>query len=270
MDTKDSNTYSVYVHTFPNGKKYVGITKYPPKHRWANGNGYKTQPVYRAIAKYGWENIKHEVVASGLCKEDAECMEVELIASYKCIMPDGYNIEQGGSACYSLSESTKEKIRKARMGKKARIDTRLKMSLAHKGRKGVSLYGSDNPNYGNHKLAGENNPFYGKKHTQDAIEKMRAAATGKKASPETRKKMSESHKGMFTGADNPMYGVRGKDHHASKAVMQCCKDGTVIREWGSLADAERATGTAHNSISACCRGKLKTAGGYVWRYASGD
>ena len=36
--------YSVYKHTFPNGKVYIGITKQNPLKRWRNGTGYKGQP----------------------------------------------------------------------------------------------------------------------------------------------------------------------------------------------------------------------------------
>ena len=32
--------YFVYVHSCPNGKKYVGITRQIPKKRWNNGYGY--------------------------------------------------------------------------------------------------------------------------------------------------------------------------------------------------------------------------------------
>ena len=31
-------------------------------------------------------------------------------------------------------------------------------------------------------------------------------------------------------------------------------------------DVERELGIAHNSISACCRGKRKSAGDFIWRY----
>ena len=35
------NNYTVYCHIFPNGKRYVGITKQKPEYRWDNGNGYR-------------------------------------------------------------------------------------------------------------------------------------------------------------------------------------------------------------------------------------
>ena len=57
--------WSVYIHTFPNGKKYVGVTsQVPASLRWHNnGSGYKNQGyISRAIEKYGWDNVSHEIV----------------------------------------------------------------------------------------------------------------------------------------------------------------------------------------------------------------
>lgn len=49
-------SYTVYRHTSPSGKVYIGITCRKPEYRWNHGKGYKEidQPVlYRAIKKYG-------------------------------------------------------------------------------------------------------------------------------------------------------------------------------------------------------------------------
>ena len=64
--------YTVYKHTCPNGKVYIGITKQKPERRWGiNGRGYKeNEYFYRAIQKYGWQNIKHEIIAEGLTEEE--------------------------------------------------------------------------------------------------------------------------------------------------------------------------------------------------------
>ena len=68
--------YSVYVHVFPNGKLYIGVTRQEPKKRWRSGGGYRNQKaMYEAILKYGWDNIKHIVLVSNL-KEDM-AMEIE-------------------------------------------------------------------------------------------------------------------------------------------------------------------------------------------------
>ena len=64
--------YCVYKHTFPNGKIYIGVTSINPLRRWENGFGYRKQTVmFRAICKYGWDNIQHEILFDGLAKEEA-------------------------------------------------------------------------------------------------------------------------------------------------------------------------------------------------------
>ena len=87
--------YSVYCHTFPNGKKYIGISSDCEK-RWRNGKGYETQPkMDRAIKKYGWSNVKHDIVIDGLTHKQANELEKWLIAEFDCIK-NGYNSTIGG------------------------------------------------------------------------------------------------------------------------------------------------------------------------------
>lgn len=51
-----------------------------------------------------------------------------------------------------------------------------------------------------------------------------------------------------------------------KAVIQCDRNGDFIRKWGSLTEASSTLHIHNGSISECCKGKRKTAGGYVWKY----
>lgn len=102
-DTSDSN-YSLYVHIVPsklsgydNDKYYVGITSRSVEMRWQNGLGYRTQMFYRAIKKYGWDNIEHIVLCSNLTEKNAEFLEKETISYLKSNYPEyGYNIAAGG------------------------------------------------------------------------------------------------------------------------------------------------------------------------------
>ena len=88
--------YTVYVHKFPNGKVYVGLTKQKPKDRWGdNGYGYKKQPVYKAILEYGWDNIEHEIIKENLTHKEAQQLEKDLVLVYNSIQ-NGYNISEGG------------------------------------------------------------------------------------------------------------------------------------------------------------------------------
>ena len=40
-----------------------------------------------------------------------------------------------------------------------------------------------------------------------------------------------------------------------------------VREFASIGEAARATGAREPNITAACNGRIKTAGGYKWRYA---
>ena len=107
--------YIVYKHTTPSNKVYIGITCKSAKTRWRNGAGYITnEHFYNAIKKYGWDNIKHEILYKNLTKKEACEKEIELIKKYKSTNNDyGYNNSTGGeygSSGRILSKESKKKI----------------------------------------------------------------------------------------------------------------------------------------------------------------
>lgn len=54
----------------------------------------------------------------------------------------------------------------------------------------------------------------------------------------------------------------------SKPIIQFSKSGELIKKWDSAMDAQRELELFSSSIFACCKGKLKTAGGFKWSYAN--
>jgi len=52
-----------------------------------------------------------------------------------------------------------------------------------------------------------------------------------------------------------------------KAINQYSRDGRFIREWPSGREASEDLGIDKGNISACLRGKLKTTGGFIWKYS---
>lgn len=92
----NKRNYTVYVHKFPNGKNYVGLTKQDVEARWGyNGWGYHKQPIYKAIEKYGWDNIQHIILKDGLTFDEAQNLEKEKIIEFDSIN-NGYNVSPGG------------------------------------------------------------------------------------------------------------------------------------------------------------------------------
>lgn len=134
-------SYTVYMHILPNNKRYIGITKQTLEGRFKNSLGYGTQQLFwRAIQKYGWDNIKHEVIAEGLTHDEACELEVFYIAKYKTNNPKyGYNRTSGGDGTCNFShknphdDNWKKKVSIANTGKKRTIEARQKMREAKLG-----------------------------------------------------------------------------------------------------------------------------------------
>ena len=48
-------------------------------------------------------------------------------------------------------------------------------------------------------------------------------------------------------------------------VIQLTKKGKIVASYISQHEASRITGIHRGNISSCCRGDIKTAGGYIWK-----
>ena len=133
-------------------------------------------------------------------------------------------------------------------GRIASEETRAKMRKSSR-----HLSGPNHPLYGTHRTEeqkkaqsekvsqlqkGENNSFYGKKHTEASLEKMRKAHKGFKHKQETKEKMSKKMKGHL--------------------VSQECRETKQI--FFTFKDAALWSGTSSTSISHFLRGDYKSAG----------
>ena len=59
----ENKLFTVYRHTSPSGKIYIGITCQDVRNRWQNGKTYKDSTHFkRAIRKYGIENFSIEQI----------------------------------------------------------------------------------------------------------------------------------------------------------------------------------------------------------------
>lgn len=108
--------YSIYVHTFPDGKKYVGMTSQDVENRWQLGWGYKDQKnVFNAINSVGWNNIQHDVIETVEDKKTALKREEYYTLLFRSNEPEfGYNILAGNTGAKRLgfhhSEESKKKM----------------------------------------------------------------------------------------------------------------------------------------------------------------
>lgn len=239
MEQTPSRDFVVYKHTSPNGKVYIGLTRQKVERRWRNGKGYSNNEHFsRSIAKYGWDNFSHEILASELTREEAEKMEISLIALYKSNDERyGYNIEGGGEH-HDIADSTKEKIRKANIGKKQSPETIRKRMESME-------------------------PI------RDEWRKNLAAARKPITySKETRERLRE----MSIGNQNAVGCHRTEEHKRilrelkSKTVCQYDMSMKLVKVFPSLAEAEKETGISKGNICENIKGRRNHAGGYVWKY----
>lgn len=233
------NNCYVYCHTAPSGRKYVGISCDPTK-RWNNGNGYKLNYLfYRAIKKYGWDNIEHEILYSGLSEEEAKSIEKELID--KLNLTDsrfGYNLREGGDG--SLSASSKEKMSLARKGNNNCLGRQLSDQTKNKISESLKKYYESN-----------NAQFQGRHHSPETIAKLKQRVF----TEETRQKMRENH-----------YNVHGSNNPSAKPVRMLSLDGVVLKEYEYAKAAAIEHGVDLSALIKCCRGNRRSCGGYKWEY----
>lgn len=213
----EDRKYYVYKHTSPSGKVYIGITGRKPEYRWkSNGTGYRSQTYfYRAIQKYGWDNFKHEILFENFTKNEAEMKERELIAYYKSYDANfGYNIDLGGNSIGKRSEATKKKLSEAHKGKSYH-------DITPETRRLLSEMNS-----------GENNPMFGRRHSDD-----------------TRKKMSIDRS--------------GKEHMWNRQKVYCVE---LNQLFASMQEAAKEFNLSVTYICGVCNGRFEKAGGYRWLY----
>lgn len=204
----------LYRHTSPSGKVYIGITSRNIYKRWSNGFGYKTCKLfYRAIVKYGWNNIRHEVLFTNLDEERAKKLEIELIRHYKSL-GISYNITDGGGGYLGFTPSE---------------ETRMKLSEASKRRVRTKL----------------------SEETKNKIREAHLRNSSSYKTEEFRKKVSKAVE------------------YKKKRVSQYTLQGLYIRSYDSANEAERSTDISRGSILRCCKGIVRRAGNYIWRFDYG-
>ena len=263
----EDRPYCVYCHTnIVNNKKYIGQTKeHPRERRWgSSGTGYKTQQYFwRAIEKYGWNNFKSEILRDNLTKDEADKIEIELIALYDTTNPNkGYNISSGGGGPNGVpfSDELKKKFSEI--------------------------------------FSGEGNPFYGKTHSEDIKKKLSIIHSipviqlslngeyitefnsGREASRITgvdettindcctgkpHCKSGGGYLWVYKKNYNPKNEV-SYNNQSLRSVVQLDKFGNFIAEYNTIKDASLATNVHDSNITMCCRGHYKHAGGYIWVY----
>jgi len=130
-----------------NGKIYIGKTVYCLAHRKGghlrDANKNSKTAFHSAIRKYGEDTFAFSVLEECFNRDDLDNREKFYISILNTMVPNGYNLTPGGDGLpkgyisskrgIPLSEENKQKLRETMTGRKASIETKQKMSKAHKG-----------------------------------------------------------------------------------------------------------------------------------------
>lgn len=105
------------------------------------------------------------------------------------------------------------------------------------------------------------------RRTESFRKKQSIVCTAANNTEEYKQRMSEHWKEYFRvhGAYESMI---GENNHNAQKVRQFDKNENFIKEYKTITEASKATGVSISKISAVCRGKRKTAGGFIWKFAT--
>jgi len=137
---------------------------------------------------------------------------------------------------YGHSEETIEKLRLARIGKKMSEETKQKISASLKGNKKL----------------------------EETKQKISQSNKGKKRSDETKQKMSEAQIGKHSYQQTEEFKIKIKAVQKRFMKMVVCKETGEV--FVSVSEASRHFGIPQPNISRVCSGKVKTAGGYHFKF----
>ena len=163
--------------------------------------------------------------------------------------PNGYNLQSGGRN-FHFTEETKKILREKAKGRKPSEATKLKLKKTPEQREVLRLLAT------------------GRKHTPQAKRKISDWGKGRPKSEEHKTKIKEGQP-EYTEERREATSKFNKETK-SKKVSQFTKEGDFIKTFDSLTIASQETGTNISCISRCALGnpKNKTANGFVWKFAA--
>ena len=231
----------IYKITSPSGKIYIGqTTNYSKRHNAYKNHKCKGQPkLFASIEKYGFINHTIEIVKE--CQvEDLNYYERYYQEYYESVL-NGLNLRYTATTDKSgfMSEETKKKMSNSGKGK----------VMSEEWRKNLSIAGTN------------------RKHTEEEKQKISQANKGKKKSAEHIAKIQATLKTMqMPKRSEQTKALQSLNNGKSKKVKQYDLQGNFINQFRSGSQASRELGISVMSISSCALGKIKTGGGFVWKY----
>lgn len=230
----------IYKITSPSGKVYIGQTTNFTKRKNYYKNGAKPYQIriHNSLQKYGYD--AHSIVLIEQCS-------VEILNERERYWQDFYDvIGENGLNCRLTATNDKSGY----------LSDELKSKLSESRKKRI-LSESEK-----HRLA---TFWIGRKHSEETKKRMSEMAKGKKKSSEHIAKLPQNQKGKFRPKSTQETKTKQSlNSGKARRVYQYTYDLTYVAEYRSCSEAKRQLGISN--IGDAALGKLKTAGGFKWRY----
>jgi group I intron endonuclease len=196
----DFDGYCVYSFEFPNNKLYFGKTINIIQRIRSHHKKIKRScaVLYKAIKKYGWNNIKIHLVERTNTEQSTLEKEIYYIALYKtniCRYGEdfGYNLTDGGEGMsgYVFTDETRKRMSESHQGEKnynfgttMSQETRNKIGEANRGKIRTEDFKADlsERQRQSGKWAGPNNPMFNKIFTREELQSRSEIQIGEKNS----------------------------------------------------------------------------------------
>jgi len=241
-------------------KSYIGESKGKDvKWRW---NEHKKTieknkgcPALRdAVKKYGIENFEFSIII--ICFDDERFKyEKEYIKKYNSVVPNGYNITNGGEGGGFQGKTHTEQMKTdlRNKSKQKYIDNpELRKQISERNKIMMS-----NPEV-REKIK---NGLLNSEKWKKVIEEKRIGNYKQiKHGEEAKNKISESLKKYY--ASNVQI-----DNKLGTKIKQYDIDNNLLYEYISISEASRKTSVPKSSISVHLKDNTKTGGGFIWKYA---
>jgi hypothetical protein len=251
-------------------KCYIGETRsINPEDRWKQHQYTFTRsggcPALRdAVKKYGINNFKFQVLI--ICfDEDRYIYEKEYIKKYNSVVPNGYNILEGGEGggfkgkCHS--EETKQIIKNKSL--KQFEDIKLRQILRERALKQMKDIKGTEIDWG--KKVRSSEKF--KKALEEGRIGGKAHSDGHLAN-ETKNKISESLKEYYN-TTNTKINIEKHRNAMAKSVGICIekytKEGILVKTYQSISEAARDNGIHKNAIQQSLDISYRSSGGFIWK-----
>jgi len=224
-------------------KQYVGQTLCSDvETRWKQHKSPKCNTVGRylssAYKKHGIDNFKFQIIC--VCfDEDCNIYEEEYIKKFNTLVPNGYNLREGGKNSRQHPETIQKISDKLKGRRLTEITDEIRKKLSESGK-------------------GEKNSNYGKKISEE----------GRKILSDKRKEYWKHNKGKVN--KKSIENLRIGSNLNKKKVGKYDANDTLIEVFNSISEAANKTNTCFSNISNVCnkKGRNKTAGGFIWKFIS--